>query len=111
VFHHRVGERRTADLLEDQDEIDLVEAQQTARSVSGPAALASRSRTASRKAKLVFAEAEAHGEPYFLGRPSRRSATMLRWISITMGMVRAFGPTVRVNCIMAGPFLTDISHA
>ena len=31
--------------------------------------------------------------------------------NLTMGMARAFGPTVRVNCIMAGPFLTDISEA
>jgi NAD(P)-dependent dehydrogenase (short-subunit alcohol dehydrogenase family) len=29
----------------------------------------------------------------------------------TIGMARAFGPKVRVNCIMPGPFLTDISHA
>ncbi len=26
-------------------------------------------------------------------------------------MAYAYGPTVRVNCIMAGPFLTDISKA
>jgi NAD(P)-dependent dehydrogenase (short-subunit alcohol dehydrogenase family) len=31
--------------------------------------------------------------------------------SITAGFARTFGPTVRVNCIMAGPFLTDISKA
>ncbi len=31
--------------------------------------------------------------------------------AITIGFSRAFGPTVRVNCIMAGPFLTDISKA
>jgi len=31
--------------------------------------------------------------------------------SLTLGMARAFGPTVRVNCIMPGPFLTDISKA
>jgi NAD(P)-dependent dehydrogenase (short-subunit alcohol dehydrogenase family) len=31
--------------------------------------------------------------------------------AITVGMARAFGPRVRVNCIMAGPFLTDISKA
>jgi NAD(P)-dependent dehydrogenase (short-subunit alcohol dehydrogenase family) len=30
---------------------------------------------------------------------------------ITEGMARAFGPKVRVNCIVAGPFLTDISKA
>jgi NAD(P)-dependent dehydrogenase (short-subunit alcohol dehydrogenase family) len=29
----------------------------------------------------------------------------------TVGFARAFGPRVRVNCIMAGPFLTDISRA
>jgi NAD(P)-dependent dehydrogenase (short-subunit alcohol dehydrogenase family) len=31
--------------------------------------------------------------------------------AMTIGFARAFGPTVRVNCIMAGPFLTDISRA
>ena len=31
--------------------------------------------------------------------------------TLTEGFARAFGPTVRVNCIMAGPFLTDISKA
>jgi len=31
--------------------------------------------------------------------------------AITAGMARAFGPTVRVNTIMPGPFLTDISRA
>ena len=30
---------------------------------------------------------------------------------ITEGMARAFGPKVRVNCIVAGPLLTDISKA
>jgi NAD(P)-dependent dehydrogenase (short-subunit alcohol dehydrogenase family) len=30
---------------------------------------------------------------------------------LTIGLARAFGPTVRVNGIMPGPFLTDISHA
>ena len=29
----------------------------------------------------------------------------------TVGFAHAFGPTVRVNCILAGPFLTDISKA
>jgi NAD(P)-dependent dehydrogenase (short-subunit alcohol dehydrogenase family) len=29
----------------------------------------------------------------------------------TIGMARAFGPKVRVNTIMPGPFLTDISKA
>ena len=31
--------------------------------------------------------------------------------AMTLGMARAFGPAVRVNCIMPGPFLTDISKA
>lgn len=31
--------------------------------------------------------------------------------AMTVGLARAFGPKVRVNCIMPGPFLTDISKA
>jgi NAD(P)-dependent dehydrogenase (short-subunit alcohol dehydrogenase family) len=31
--------------------------------------------------------------------------------AFTVGFAKAFGPTVRVNCIQAGPFLTDISKA
>jgi NAD(P)-dependent dehydrogenase (short-subunit alcohol dehydrogenase family) len=31
--------------------------------------------------------------------------------ALTEGMAKAFGPTVRVNCIQAGPFRTDISLA
>jgi NAD(P)-dependent dehydrogenase (short-subunit alcohol dehydrogenase family) len=31
--------------------------------------------------------------------------------NITLSMARAFAPKVRVNCIMPGPFLTDISRA
>ena len=31
--------------------------------------------------------------------------------TMTVGMARAFGPTVRVNTIMPGPFLTDLSLA
>jgi NAD(P)-dependent dehydrogenase (short-subunit alcohol dehydrogenase family) len=30
--------------------------------------------------------------------------------SLTVGFAQALGPTVRVNCIMAGPFLTDVSR-
>jgi NAD(P)-dependent dehydrogenase (short-subunit alcohol dehydrogenase family) len=30
--------------------------------------------------------------------------------SLTVGFAQAFGPSVRVNCIMAGPFLTDVSE-
>ena len=31
--------------------------------------------------------------------------------SLTVGFAQALGPTVRVNCIMAGPFLTDVTKA
>ena len=31
--------------------------------------------------------------------------------AFTIGLARAYGPKVRVNCIMPGPFLTDISKA
>ena len=31
--------------------------------------------------------------------------------NLTEGMARTFGPRVRVNCLMPGPFLTDISNA
>ena len=31
--------------------------------------------------------------------------------NLTAGLARTFGPTVRVNCIVPGPFLTDISKA
>lgn len=31
--------------------------------------------------------------------------------ALTIGLARAFAPKVRVNCIMPGPFLTDISKA
>ena len=31
--------------------------------------------------------------------------------NLTLGLARVYGPKVRVNCIMPGPFLTDISKA
>jgi NAD(P)-dependent dehydrogenase (short-subunit alcohol dehydrogenase family) len=31
--------------------------------------------------------------------------------NLTAGLARTFGPSVRVNCIVPGPFLTDISKA
>lgn len=31
--------------------------------------------------------------------------------NMTLGLARSFGPQVRVNCIMPGPFLTDIADA
>ncbi len=30
---------------------------------------------------------------------------------MTLGLAMALGPKVRVNCVMVGPFLTDISKA
>lgn len=31
--------------------------------------------------------------------------------AMTVGLARAFGPRVRVNCIMPGPFMTDVTKA
>jgi NAD(P)-dependent dehydrogenase (short-subunit alcohol dehydrogenase family) len=31
--------------------------------------------------------------------------------AITAGFAHAYGPSVRVNCIMAGPFFTDVSRS
>ena len=31
--------------------------------------------------------------------------------SLTVGLAQTYGPTVRVNCVMAGPFLTDVARA
>jgi NAD(P)-dependent dehydrogenase (short-subunit alcohol dehydrogenase family) len=31
--------------------------------------------------------------------------------ALTVGFAHGFGPSVRVNCIMAGPFFTDIAKA
>ena len=31
--------------------------------------------------------------------------------ALTVGLARAFGPTVRCNAIMAGTFLTDVSNS
>jgi NAD(P)-dependent dehydrogenase (short-subunit alcohol dehydrogenase family) len=31
--------------------------------------------------------------------------------ALTFGLARTLGPSVRVNCIVPGPFLTDISKA
>jgi NAD(P)-dependent dehydrogenase (short-subunit alcohol dehydrogenase family) len=31
--------------------------------------------------------------------------------SLTEGFAKTFGPKVRVNCIMAGPFMTDITKS
>ncbi|MFP6808907.1 MAG: SDR family oxidoreductase [Pseudomonadales bacterium] len=44
-----------------------------------------------------------HAEPYGAAKAGLNS--------ITRSFAHAYGPEVRVNCIMAGPFLTDISKA
>ncbi|GAB3216770.1 SDR family NAD(P)-dependent oxidoreductase [Mycolicibacterium hippocampi] len=46
-------------------------------------------------------------EPFFL--PYAASKAGLN--TLTEGLARAFGPTVRVNTLMPGPFLTDVSKA
>ncbi len=45
----------------------------------------------------------AHAEPYGAAKAGLNA--------ITRSFADAYGPKVRVNCIMAGPFLTDISKA
>jgi NAD(P)-dependent dehydrogenase (short-subunit alcohol dehydrogenase family) len=39
------------------------------------------------------------------------SAAKVGLHNLTVGMARAFAPKVRVNCIMPGAFMTDISKA
>jgi NAD(P)-dependent dehydrogenase (short-subunit alcohol dehydrogenase family) len=52
------------------------------------------------------------------GGATRPNATIIPYSAakaglnaMTIGFAHAFGPKVRVNCIQAGPFLTDISEA
>ena len=40
-----------------------------------------------------------------------RSPSCWRESALTLAFARSFAPKVRVNCIMPGPFLTDISKA
>lgn len=47
--------------------------------------------------------ASPHAEPYGAAKAGLNA--------LTNSLAHAFGPAVRVNCIMAGPFLTDISKA
>lgn len=47
--------------------------------------------------------ASPHAEPYGAAKAGLNA--------LTQSFSHAFGPEVRVNCIMAGPFLTDISKA
>jgi NAD(P)-dependent dehydrogenase (short-subunit alcohol dehydrogenase family) len=46
-------------------------------------------------------------EPHFVPYAGAKAAIN----AMTMGLAKAFGPKVRVNCIAPGPFLTDVSGA
>jgi NAD(P)-dependent dehydrogenase (short-subunit alcohol dehydrogenase family) len=55
----------------------------------------------------VSSTAAIHPEPNVSPYAAAKAAVN----AMTEGFARAFGPKVRVNCIMPGPFLTDISKA
>jgi NAD(P)-dependent dehydrogenase (short-subunit alcohol dehydrogenase family) len=55
----------------------------------------------------ISSNASARPHPSFLVYAAAKSALE----TVTVGFARALGPTVRVNAIMPGTFLTDISHA
>ena len=44
-------------------------------------------------------------------RPTRSAAAKDGLNALTEGLAKAYGPAVRVNTLMPGPFLTDISKA
>jgi NAD(P)-dependent dehydrogenase (short-subunit alcohol dehydrogenase family) len=46
-------------------------------------------------------------EPHFVPYAGAKAAVN----AMTVGLAKAFGPKVRVNCIAPGPFLTDVSGA
>lgn len=56
---------------------------------------------------MISSRAAVRPDPRFL----MYSAAKAGLNAITVGFAKAFGPRVRVNCIMAGPFLTDISSS
>ncbi len=55
----------------------------------------------------VSSTAAIHAEPNVIPYAAAKAGLN----AMTEGFARAFGPKVRVNCIMPGPFLTDISKA
>jgi NAD(P)-dependent dehydrogenase (short-subunit alcohol dehydrogenase family) len=55
----------------------------------------------------VSSTAAIHPEPGVIPYAAAKAGVN----AMTEGFARAFGPKVRVNCIMPGPFLTDISKA
>lgn len=53
----------------------------------------------------ISSAASVHPEPFILPYAAAKAGLN----SITAGLAHALGPRVRVNCIMAGPFFTDVS--
>jgi NAD(P)-dependent dehydrogenase (short-subunit alcohol dehydrogenase family) len=53
----------------------------------------------------ISSAASRHPEPFVLPY----AAAKIGLNTITAGLAHALGPKVRVNCIMAGPFFTDVS--
>jgi NAD(P)-dependent dehydrogenase (short-subunit alcohol dehydrogenase family) len=53
----------------------------------------------------ISSAASRHPEPFVLPYAAAKAGVN----TITAGLAHALGPTVRVNCIMAGPFFTDVS--
>jgi NAD(P)-dependent dehydrogenase (short-subunit alcohol dehydrogenase family) len=55
----------------------------------------------------ISSGAAVHPDPHMLPYAAAKAALN----TITAGFAHAYGPTVRVNCIMAGPFFTDVSKS
>jgi NAD(P)-dependent dehydrogenase (short-subunit alcohol dehydrogenase family) len=55
----------------------------------------------------ISSGAAVHPQPHMLPYAAAKAGLN----AITAGFAQAYGPAVRVNCIMAGPFLTDISKS
>jgi len=55
----------------------------------------------------VASTAAFHPQPEYMPYGAAKAGV----VNLTMALAKAFGPTVRVNCIAPGPFLTDISTA
>jgi NAD(P)-dependent dehydrogenase (short-subunit alcohol dehydrogenase family) len=53
----------------------------------------------------ISSAASRHPEPFVLPYAAAKAGLN----TITAGLAHALGPSVRVNCIMAGPFFTDVS--
>ena len=55
----------------------------------------------------ISSGAAVHPQPHMLPYAAAKAGLN----ALTAGFAQAYGPAVRVNCIMAGPFLTDISKS